>query len=218
MLAVSSSISIRQDQIETVLVTHYFRAAAESESQTSLEELVSRRADDFLAQVHHVPELNAFSGTPLFLILLVMLRLANSSPLPDQRFAVYDDAVRLLLAVLPSKRRTAADITTPRSGLPDPDLRMVLRKVSYVNQLRGNVSTLDEGALREDFVEALRDPEHLSMTRQNAVQAANQLLDVAEGELGLLVRTGPQQLAFIHRVMQEQLAAEYVTSRLDSMQ
>ena len=197
------------------LVTHYFRAAAESESQTSLEELVSRRADDFLAQVHHVPELNAFSGTPLFLILLVMLRLANSSPLPDQRFAVYDDAVRLLLAVLPSKRRTAADITRPRSGLPDPDLRMVLRKVSYVNQLRGNVSTLDEGALREDFVEALRDPEHLSMTRQNAVQAANQLLDVAEGELGLLVRTGPQQLAFIHRVMQEQLAAEYVTSRLE---
>ena len=200
---------------QMALVTHYFRATASGESQTSLEELVSRRADEFLAQVHRVPELSAFSGTPLFLILLVMLRLANSSPLPDQRFAVYDDAVKLLLADLPSKRRTAADITTPRPGLPDPDLRMVLRKVSYVNQLRGNVSTLDEVALREDFVEALQDPDHLSMTRENAVQAANQLLDVTEGELGLLVRTGPEQLAFIHRVMQEQLAAEYVTSRLE---
>ena len=42
------------------LVTHYFRAAAESESQTSLEELVSRRADDFLAQVHHVPRIERF--------------------------------------------------------------------------------------------------------------------------------------------------------------
>ena len=197
------------------LATHYFRATAENESPASTEELVSRRADEFLAQVHRVPELSAFSGTPLFLILLVMLRLANSSPLPDQRFAVYDDAVQLLLADLPSKRRTAADITTPRPGLPDHDLRMVLRKVSYLNQLRGNVSTLDEAPLREDFVEALQDSEHLSMRRENAVQAANQLLNVAEGELGLLVRTGPQQLAFIHRVMQEQLAAEYVTSRLE---
>lgn len=200
---------------QMALVTHYFRATASGEGPTPLEELISRRADDFLAQVHRVPELSAFSGTPLFLILLVMLRLANSSPLPDQRFAVYDDAVKLLLADLPSKRRTAADITTPRPGLPDPDLRMVLRKVSYVNQLRGNVAALDEVALREDFVEALQDPDHLSMTRENAVQAANQLLDVAEGELGLLVRTGPQHLAFIHRVMQEQLAAEYVTSRLE---
>ena len=197
------------------LATHYFHAAAESESPASTEELIGRRADEFLAQVHRVPELSAFSGTPLFLILLVMLRLANSSPLPDQRFAVYDDAVQLLLADLPSKRRTAADITTPRPGLPDHDLRMVLRKVSYVNQLRGNVSTLDEASLREDFVEALEDSEHLSMRREHAVQAANQLLNVAEGELGLLVRTGPQQLAFIHRVMQEQLAAEYVTSRLE---
>ena len=197
------------------LVTHYFRAAAESENPTSLEELVGRRADEFLDQVHRVPELSAFSGTPLFLILLVTLRLANSSPLPDQRFAVYDDAVKLLLADPPSKRRTAADITTPRPGLPDPDLRMVLRKVSYLNQLRGNVSTLDEDPLREDFIESLQDSEHLSMSRENAVWAANQLLDVAEGEIGVLVWTGPQQLAFIHRVMQEQLTAEYVTSRLE---
>ena len=197
------------------LAIHYFRAATNTELASSAEEMIERSANEFLAQVHRIPELNAFSGTPLFLILLVMLRLSSSSSLPVQRFDVYDRAVQHLVAELPYKRRTAADITTTRRGLPDHELRAVLRKVSYVNQLRGSVSTLEEDLLREDFVDALRDPDHLSMAQEDAVYAANQLLDVAEGELGLLVRTGPKQLSFIHRVIQEQLVAEYIANNLE---
>ena len=197
------------------LVTHYFRAVTKTDVPTISAEIVGTSVYEFLAQVHLVPELRGFSGTPLFLILLVMLRLSSSSSLPVQRFDVYDRAVQLLVADLPFRRRTAADITTARQGLPDHELRAVLRRVSFVNQLRGNVSTLEEEPLREDFVDALEDPAHLSMSRENAVTTANQLLDVAEGELGLLVRVGPKQLAFIHRVMQEQLAAEYVANRLE---
>ena len=84
-----------------------------------------------------------------------------------------------------------------------------------MNQLRGDVAVLEEDALREDFIDALQDPAHLSMSRENAVNSANQLLDVAEGELGILVRVGPNQVGFIHRIMQEHLAAEYVASRLE---
>ena len=196
-------------------MTHYFRAVTKTDVPTISAEIVGTSVYEFLAQVHLVPELRGFSGTPLFLILLVMLRLSSSSSLPVQRFDVYDRAVQLLVADLPFRRRTAADITTVRQGLPDHELRAVLRRVSFVNQLRGNVSTLEEEPLREDFVDALEDPAHLSMSRENAVTTANQLLDVAEGELGLLVRVGPKQLAFIHRVMQEQLAAEYVANRLE---
>ena len=87
--------------------------------------------------------------------------------------------------------------------------------MSYVNQLRGEVAVFEEDALRDDFIDALQDPSHLSMSRENAVTSANQLLDVAEGELGILVRVGPNQVGFIHRVMQEHLAAEYVASRLE---
>ena len=53
------------------------------------------------------------------------------------------------------------------------------------------------------------------MSRENAVNSANQLLDLVEGELGLLVRVGPKQVGYIHRAMQEHLAAEYVVSRLE---
>ena len=197
------------------LASHYFRAADDSVDSTGSAEIIDRTVDEFLNQVHRVPELSAFSGTPLFLILLVMLRLSSSSSLPPQRFDVYERALRLLVEDLPLRRRNAADVTTTPQGLPQQDLQVVLGRVSYVNQLCGNVSVLEEGALRENFIDALQDPSHLSMSRENAVTTANQLLDVAEGELGLLVRIGPKQLGFIHRVMQEQLAADYIASRLE---
>ena len=197
------------------LASYYFRAATDGDSSASSADIIDRSVEEFLAQVHLTPELSAFSGTPLFLILLVMLRLSSASSLPAQRFDVYERAVQLLVEYLPTKRRTAADVTTTPRGLPQHDLQAVLRRVSYVNQSRGTVSVLEEESLRQDFVDALEDPGGLSMSRENAVFTANQLLDVAEGELGLLVRIGPKHLAFIHRVMQEQLAADHIASRLE---
>ena len=197
------------------LAIHYFRAAIDTDSPAGSTEIIDRAVHDFLDQVHLVPDLSAFSGTPLFLIMLVMLRLSSSSPLPAQRFDVYERAVQLLVEDLPPRRRTAADVAATHQGLSQHDLGVVLRKVSYVNHLRGNVSVLGEDALREDFIDALQDPSHLSMSRENAVNSANQLLDLVEGELGLLVRVGPKQVGYIHRAMQEHLAAEYVVSRLE---
>ena len=197
------------------LAIHYFRAATDTDSPPRSAEIIDRTVDEFLGQVQLVPELSSFSGTPLFLIMLVTLRLSSSSSLPAQRFEVYERAVQLLVEDLPPRRRTAADVAAAHRGLSHHEMEAVLRKVSYVNQLRGDVSVLEEDALREDFIDALQDPSHLSMSRENAVNSANQLLDVAEGELGILVRVGPNQVGFIHRVIQEHLAAEYVANRLE---
>ena len=200
---------------QRALAIHYFRAAADTGSPTSSVEIIDRTVDEFLDQVHLVPEISSFSGTPLFLIMLVTLRLSSSSSLPPQRFEVYERAVQLLVEDLPPRRRTAADVAAGHQGLSHREIEAVLRKVSYVNQLRGEVSVFEEDALREDFIDALQDPSLLSMTRENAVSSAIQLLDVAEGELGILVRVGPNQVGFIHRVMQEHLAAKHIASRLE---
>ena len=197
------------------LAIPYFRAATDIDSPSGSAEIIDKAVDEFLDQVHLVPELGSFSGTPLFLIMLVTLRLSNSSSLPAQRFEVYERAVQLLVEDLPPRRRTAADVAAGHQGLSHHEIEAVLRKVSYVNQLRGEVAVFEEDALREDFINALQDPSHLSMSRENAVTSTKQLLDVAEGELGILVRVGPNQVGFIHRVMQEHLAAEYIASRLE---
>ena len=83
------------------LAIHYFRAAIDTDSPAGSTEIIDRAVHDFLDQVHLVPDLSAFSGTPLFLIMLVMLRLSSSSPLPAQRFDVYERAVQLLVEDLP---------------------------------------------------------------------------------------------------------------------
>ena len=202
-------------QQQKSLASHYFLAATNSNSPTDTDDIIDKTVDEFLAQVLLVPELSEFSGTPLFLIMLVMLRLSSSSQLPVQRFDVYSRALQLLVADLPHIRRTSADVTAVHQGLPQHDLEAVLRRVAYVNQLRGIFSIWDENALRKDFIDALRDPNHLSMSPESAATTANQILDIAEGELGLLVRIGPQQLGFIHRVMQEQLAADHIVNRLE---
>ena len=90
----------------------------------------------------------------------------------------------------------------------------MLARVAFESQTRGDFAALSERALRDDFVFALRDAEGLALDAAQAATTADQLGAVAEGELGILVRKGPTELGFLHRVLQEQLAAEHMSKRL----
>ena len=197
------------------LAQHYFRAVLDSEDRPLSHESIERSVDDFLSKLRDAPGLRAISGTPLFLVLLVGLHLSNVSTLPVERFDVYDQAVKLLVADHPAKRRVAASVTAPRQKLSDSQLRVILARVAYETQNRGDISTFQEEVLREDFLQALKDPTYLSLDPAAAADTADQLLDIAEGDLGLLVRKGPRELGFLHRIIQEQLAAEFISDRLN---
>ena len=205
---------------QRTLAIHYFRAVLDPDANSSTASVVERSVDDFLSQVRDASDLRAISGNPLFLVLLVGLHLSNSSSLPVERFQIYDEALKLLIADHPANRRAAASVTTPRQSavqkLSDRQKRALLGQVAFVNQSRGDVAAIEETTLRRDFVDALCDRDFLAMAQSDAVQAAEDTLDVAEGELGILVRKGPTDLGFLHRVFQEQLTAEFITDRLES--
>ena len=200
-------------QQQRMLASHYFHASVGAEDGPSPVGVVERSVDDFLAQVRGTSDLCAICGIPLFLVLLVGLHLSSNARLPVGRFEVYDRAVQLLVADHPAQRRTAAAVTAPRQGLRDDQLRSVLAKIAFESQLRGVLSTLPRAELRSDFIEALRDPDGLAMEPAAAATTADEMMAVAEGELGLLVRTGPTELGFLHRMLQEQLAAEFISDR-----
>ena len=105
-------------------------------------------------------------------------------------------------------------MTAPRQRLSERELRMILARVAFVSQVRGDISTFQDEVLRNDFIQVLSDSNYLAMSPVDAAATAEQLLDVAEGELGLLVRKGPRELGFLHRLLQEQLAAEHISDRL----
>ena len=197
------------------LAHHYFRAVLDSEDRAPSYDVIERSVENFLSKVRDAPGLRAISGTPLFLVLLVGLHLSNVATLPVGRFDVYEQAVKLLVADHPAKRRVAASVTAPRQRLSDSQLRVILARVAFVSQDRGDIATFQEEMLREDFLKALSDPSYLSMGPAVAAETAEQLLDIAEGDLGLLVRKGPRELGFLHRILQEQLAAEFISDRLN---
>ena len=198
---------------QRLLASHYFHARVNAEHVPPSPGVIERSVHSFLSQIRASPDLSTISRFPLFLVLLVGLYLSSNDTLPAGRWEVYDRAVRLLVADHRAQRRTAAAVTAPRQGLTDQQLRTVLARVAFVSRSRGDIATLLEAVLRDDFVDALRDPDGLAMEPAQAAATADQLVTVAEGELGILVRKGPTEVGFLHRMLQDQLAAEYISDQ-----
>lgn len=197
------------------LVSHYFRAALDDQDRAISREVVERSVNDFLSNVQEVPDLRFIIGTPLFLVLLVGLRLSNMTSLPAGRFDAYSHAVQLLVSDHPAQRRTAADVTASRQRLSTRELRALLARIEFTCQVRGEFATIGEQTLRNDLQSALSDPASFDLELSEARDLANQIMDVAEGELGILVRKGLYEVGFLHRILQEQLAGEFISSQLD---
>ena len=196
------------------LSSAFFYGIAKTDTQPLSQSVIEQSVDDFLSRIHDAADLRAISTTPLFLVFLVGLHLSNLTTLPSERFGIYDQAVTLLVADHPAKRRTAAAVTASRRTISNRRLRAVLSRIAFICQMRGSVPTVHEATLHRDFVETLQDPTQLAMSAEQSVEVADQLLDIAEGELGLLVRMGPTELGFLHRILQEQLAAEYISDQV----
>lgn len=177
-------------------------------------EAIDTAVTAFMSELEASADLRAMAGVPLFLVLLASIRVATGARLPNRRFEVFDRAIQLLVGEHPTRRRVAAAVTISRPGLRERQLRAVLAHVAFRAQDRGDLGAISEQHLREDLIGALRDPDVLALDQAAAIQQADAIADVAEGELGLLVRQGPKEVAFIHRCLQEQLAAEHITTRL----
>ena len=169
--------------------------------------------DDFMAEVEGNAELRQLAATPMFLLLLVGLRLSGV-PLPGRRFEVYEAVVTLLLKDHPAARAAAARVAAEDGGLPADDVRQVLAYLAFQWQERGEFTPVPDSTVRADLVSALKDPGHLAMDAPSAARTARTLTEIAEGQLGVLVRYGHQDLGFLHRVFLEELAAEHAADQL----
>lgn len=187
------------------------RGTAESSSGPNIQE--SPGLDDFMAEVEGKAELRQLAATPMFLLLLVGLRLSGI-PLPVRRFEVYEAVVTKLLKDHPATRAAAARVAAEDGGLPADDIRQVLAHLAFQWQERGEFTPIPDSAVRADLVAALKDPGHLAMDAPSAARMARTLTEIAEGQLGILVRYGHKDLGFLHRVFLEELAAEHAADQL----
>ena len=197
---------------QRALARTYFEHGLDESMRT--KEALDTALSAFMSEIEASADLRSMAGVPLFLVLLASLRVATGARLPNRRFEVFERAIQLLIGEHPTRRRVAAAVTMSRSGLRERQLRAVLAYVAFQAQARGDLGAISEQHLREDLIAALRDPDVLALDQAAAIQQAEAIADVAEGELGLLVRQSPTEVSFIHRCLQEQLAAEHITTRL----
>jgi hypothetical protein len=198
---------------QRTLSTRYFADAVGGDGDTD-SPAVGRSVEDFMREVDDSADLRRVASVPLLLVLLIALRLSSVAALPNRRFEVYDKALQLLIADHPARRRVAAAVVQPRQRVSDHHLRVVLAEAAFRAQTRGDISAIEIPMLRYDVVEALRDRDTLALDVADATAVADQVLDVAEGELGVLTRKGPGALGFLHRMLQDQLAAEHIANRM----
>ncbi|WP_159025248.1 NACHT domain-containing protein [Streptomyces pluripotens] len=180
--------------------------AGERKASTVAQRLMGETADRFLDEVKAVPDLKALAAVPLFLLMLAGMW--SSGPLPTRRMEAYRRLVDVLLEQHPAIRRR--DVRRPAGGLDARDIRQVLAAVAYELRQADTGPAASTRVWRVGVVRALCDDDLFGYDSTEARRLAPQIMEVAEGDLGILLAQGAGTLGFAHRAVAEQLCAEHL--------
>ena len=199
------------------VATKWFRIRATREpeaftSRPTPEVSAAHDARQFNAELQHRPELDQLSRVPLLLVLLLYLKFQNAA-LPRKRFAAYQQLIDHWIRRHPISRRAASLVGESDSPVaPDPqELSDAFGFVAFRmhrDLQSGPISEVDLCAVLEDY---LTDQQlGLGQPAGRARSLAQRFREMAEENLGLVVRQGQSALSFFHLSFQEFLAATHV--------
>ena len=169
---------------------------------------VPHRVEQFFQQLEHGGRLESLVGNPLLLHGLLSVW-ARRVILPNTRFELFQELIKILLDVHPAQRATAAAEVASRTGVFSADdvRREALGKLAFEVQVGGADAGIGRGDARRVIEGFLGDSDGgLAWSREKARTGARELTDVDADTSGLLVERGPDELAFCHATFREHLA------------
>lgn len=164
--------------------------------------------EPFLDQLAAVPELAELSRSPLFLALLATTW--QGEPLPQQRFKIYTRLVELLVEKHPQMRIRAS--RAQGAPLSADDATVLFAAVAYRLRVKDPAGAVAKTEMRKLIVESMTDDEVLGYAETEARKIADAVLAVAEDEFGLIVSHGAGAVGFLHRVILDHLAGQYLAT------
>lgn len=174
--------------------------------------VIDDQVNGFLKQLSEAADLEELAQVPLLLTLLIFLRFRDAE-LPRDRFDAYKEVVDYLVKRHPALKLQASLITSSGTRLlRERDVRRILSAVAYHVHSNFPSGIIPAQALI-DFVERfIVAPEGvgLELTSTELKQYSEQFARTVEGGSGLLVRQGTEAYSFLHRSIQEFLAATHV--------
>ena len=169
---------------------------------------VALRVEQFFQQLEHSGRLQSLAGNPLLLHGMLSVA-ARQIILPNTRFQLFQKLIEILLEVHPNRRATAAADTQSRIRMfATDDVRCeAISKLAFEVQVRGADAGIDRGGARQVIEDFLSDIDSgPAWSREQARLGARELTDIDADTSGLLVESGPEEIAFCHAAFREHLA------------
>lgn len=196
------------DQQRRTIAAGILGPVTEPEAEAAARPPWTAGVKPFLDQLAAAPELAEFSRSPLFLTLLATTW--QGEPLPQQRFKIYTRLVELLVEKHPQIRMRAS--RAQGAPLPADDVTVLFAAVAYRLRVRDPAGAVTKTEMRKLIVKSMTDDEVLGYTEPDARKIADAVLTVAEDEFGLIVSHGAGAVGFLHRVILDHLAGQYLAT------
>lgn len=177
-----------------------------------LEGKITRLCKEFLVELTCTTDLTELAKIPLLLVLLIYLWLQKSK-LPRNRFKAYSELIDHLIAEHPRRRRADTGQTEDvLCGFSPDEVKSILAYVAYIILIENPEGVVEANKAKNIVREHLQDHEiGFGYNLPEANRYSTQLVDIAETNLGLLVRKSPNEVGFFHRSFLEYLAACHIS-------
>jgi hypothetical protein len=196
------------DQQRRAIADGILSPATEPEAAAAGRPMWSAGVEAFRDQIAATPELDELSRSPLFLTLLATTW--QGEPLPQQRFRIYARLVELLVEKHPQMRMRAS--RARGALLPADEVTALFAAVAYGLRVKDPAGVATKAEMRKLIVESMMDDEVLGYPQSEARRIADAVLAMAEDEFGLMVSRGAGVLGFLHRVVLDHLAGQYLAT------
>ncbi len=181
----------------------------------SLPDVVSsaaiRNTESFMSEVEQDTALSELAGIPLLLSVLIYLRL-QGRVLPRNRFDALEAITRALIHEQPI-RRAQASLQGSSSLQQNPRIteRGIQFLALFIHQ-QPDSESIHEDKVRETLATFYQGSE-FRKAEAEAIDLATIQAEHAAHEVGILVQRQPGQIGFLHRSLQEFLAAKEIVRR-----
>ncbi|GII34160.1 NACHT domain-containing protein [Planotetraspora mira] len=196
------------DQQRRIIAAGILLPVTQSEAAPAARPMWSAGVEPFLDQLAATPELVELSRSPLFLTLLAATW--QGEPLPRQRFKIYARLVELLIEKHPQMRQRASHARG--ALLTATEMTTLFAAVAYRLRVKDPAGAVTKPEMRRLIVESMTDDEVLGYSKHDARKIADAVLAMAEDEFGLIVSHGAGALGFLHRVVLDHLAGQYLAT------
>ncbi|MET8757587.1 NACHT domain-containing protein [Lentzea sp. NPDC004782] len=196
------------DRQRWTIVAEILQPVTQSEASPIGLSMWTVGVEPFLDQLDAIPELAELSRSPLFLTLLAATW--QGEPLPRQRFKIYARLVELLLEKHPQMRQRASHARG--AVLPATEVTALFGAVAYRLRVKDPSGTVTKPEMRTLIVESMTDDTVLGYQQAEARRIADAVLAMAEDEFGLIVSHGGGSVGFLHRVVLDHLAGQYLAT------